>query len=73
MNIWVPLSTASILGHRYFLIVIDDNTRHIWIFFMKMKSEIGNLVKFFINLVENHFDKKVKCVRTDSGLEFMLK
>lgn len=32
MDIWGPISEPSMLGHRYFLTVVDDATRHTWIF-----------------------------------------
>lgn len=39
MDIWPPLSVPSLHGHKYFLTIVDDYTRHTWIFLMKLKSE----------------------------------
>ena len=51
MDIWDPLSISSVHGHRYFLIVVDDYSRYVWIFLMKHKSDSHSLVKSFILMV----------------------
>lgn len=65
------------LGHlylvRYFLTVVDDRSRHTWLFFMKNKSEIGYLVKSFIAMAATQFGAKVKLVRSNNGSEFKTK
>ena len=33
MDIWGPLAITSVDGHRYFLTIVDDFSRHTWIFF----------------------------------------
>lgn len=50
MDIWGPLAVQSIHGHKYFLTVVDDFTRHTWLFLMKTKSETTTLVKNFVQL-----------------------
>ena len=35
IDIWGPNSIISMHGHRYYLTIVDDYTRHTWIFFMK--------------------------------------
>jgi len=72
-DIWGPFGTTSVHGHKYFLTILDDCTRHIWIVIMKNKSEASQKVKSFISRVERQFKCKVKIIRSDNGPEFMLK
>ena len=39
---------------------------------MKTKSEVQNILTVFYNLVETQFETKIKCVRSDNGLEFKM-
>lgn len=50
--------TPSISKKQYFLSVIDDFSRKVWVFFLAVKSEA--FVKFceWKNLVENQVNKK---------------
>ena len=57
-----PFSTTSVHGHKYFLTILDDCTRHIWIVMLKNKSEASQKLKFFISMVDKQFDKKVKVI-----------
>lgn len=41
-----------------------------WLYYMKSKTEIKNLLKGFIAYVERQFDKKSKTTRSDNGNEF---
>lgn len=72
LDIWRPYSIASIHGHKYFLIVVDDYTRFTRIILMKGKFEVQKLVKKFLTTAETQFSGKIKQVRTDNGPEFML-
>jgi hypothetical protein len=71
-DIWGPFSTVSIHGYKYFLTILDDCTRHIWVVMMKNKSETSQRLKSFISMVERQFERKVKVVRSDNGPEFSL-
>ena len=72
VDIWGPNSVASINGYKYFVTIVDDFTRHTWIFFMKAKSETGSCLISFITMAETQFNCKVKFVRSDNGPEFNL-
>ena len=72
-DIWGSFSTAYVHGHEYFLRILDDCTRHIWIVMMKNKSEASQKVKNFISMVERKFERKIKMIRSDNGHEFMLR
>ncbi|KAL4385154.1 hypothetical protein GQ457_15G011160 [Hibiscus cannabinus] len=70
MDIWGPFPVESLYGHFYFLTVVDDKSRYIWIFPMKVKSEVRGLIIQFFAFVKTQFSKNIKCLRTDNGKEF---
>jgi len=72
VNIWGPFSTDCIHGFRYFLTILDDYSRHVWVVMMKSKSEASAKVKRFVCMIENQFEKKVKSIRSGNGPEFLL-
>jgi hypothetical protein len=73
MDIWGPISVPSMLGYKYFLIVVDDKSRYTWLYFMKFKSETASIIKSFVSMAKTQFNKLVKCIRSDNGTEFLLK
>ena len=72
MDIWGPISVTSIYGHKYFLTLVDDYSKHTWLFLLKQKSEVKNLIVSFIALVETQFNSKIQKLRSDNGPEFCL-
>jgi len=72
MDIWGPITITYVDGHRYFLTVVNDFSRHTWIFLLKTKSEVQGSIKSYITLVETQFSTTVKCIRSDQGPEFNL-
>jgi len=72
MDIWGPLAITSMYGHRYFFTIVDDFSRHTWIFLLKTKLEVHGCIKSFITLVETQFSTIVKCIWFDQGPEFNL-
>ncbi|CAJ2632157.1 unnamed protein product [Trifolium pratense] len=71
-DIWGPYATPSVSGHRYFLTLVDDYSRFTWIILMKLKSETRNHIINFISYIENQFNTKLKCLRSDNGCEFLM-
>lgn len=71
-DIWGPFGSVSVLG-SHFLTVVDDKSRKTSIFLMRNKSEAGNLVQSFAQLVETQYDARVKCIWSDNGAELKLK
>ncbi|XP_073225735.1 uncharacterized protein [Cicer arietinum] len=65
-------STKSINGFRYFLTILDYQSRNVWIVMLKSKSKVPSRVQNFVALVENQFGKFVKNIRSDNGPEFLL-
>ena len=59
-------------GAQYFLTIVDDATRGVWVYLLKEKSEASQLVKDFCAMVITQFETKVKIIRSDNGSEFIL-
>ncbi|KAK1427083.1 hypothetical protein QVD17_15766 [Tagetes erecta] len=69
-DVWGPARTNSLGGARYFLSIIDDYSRRVWVFILKTKNEVFDRFKEWKHLVEVQTGKKVKGLRTDNGMEF---
>jgi hypothetical protein len=72
LDIWGPLAIPSVHGHRYFLTIVDDHTRFVWIILLKQKSEVAIKLQHFITLIENQYTTVPKIIRSDNGPEFSL-
>ncbi|TXG54163.1 hypothetical protein EZV62_019419 [Acer yangbiense] len=69
-NLWGPAKVPTHGGSRYFLSLVDDYSRKVWIYLLKTKDQAFDSFKAWKKLVENQTSKKVKTLRTDNGLEF---
>ncbi|KAJ3698018.1 hypothetical protein LUZ61_001723 [Rhynchospora tenuis] len=69
-DIWGPYRVASSCGAHYFLTIVDDFSRAVWVYLMKDKSETAGLLQGFIKMVCTQFQKLVKFIRSDNGTEF---
>ena len=65
------MGLPSVHNHRYFLTILDDYSRFVWIVLLKSKSEVSQHVQNFITLIENQFHITHKTLRTDNGPEFL--
>ena len=59
----------TIGGRKYFLL-IDHYSKKVWVYLIKAKSETFKKFMFWKQTVEGQTDFKLKCLRTDNGLEF---
>ena len=59
----------SLDGHQYFLIVVDDYSRYIWLYFLATKDmqSTSAALKQFKAYAENQFECKIKWSRTNNG------
>ena len=64
-----PLPTPSYGNSRYVLTFIDDFLRYYWVFFLKLRSEVYEILKDFKAFTENFSGKKIKVLRTHNGKE----
>jgi transposase InsO family protein len=69
-DIWGAYKVASSCGAYYFLTIVDDFSRAVWVYLMSAKSEVGQIIKDFCSMVQTQFHKQVKILRSDNGHEF---
>ena len=70
-DLWGPARTMTHGGGQYFLTIIDDYSRRVWIYILKNKSDTFEKFKEWYVLIENRMETKLKTLRTDNGLEFL--
>ncbi|MCO5608126.1 hypothetical protein L7F22_062332 [Adiantum nelumboides] len=66
-----PMSTSSLSGLCYMLVLVDDFSRYTWVSFLKLKSEAFGSIRDRKAMVEKEKDLKVKSIRSDRGGEFL--
>ncbi|GJZ31830.1 putative RNA-directed DNA polymerase [Tanacetum coccineum] len=71
LDLWGPYKVTSPEGFKYFLTVVDDYSRAVWLYLIKTKDEVSFYLTLFYNLIENQFNKRIKIFRSDNGAEFV--
>ncbi|CAM8991331.1 unnamed protein product [Rhodiola kirilowii] len=69
-DVWGPYRIPSSCGARYFLTLVDDYSRCVWVHLMATKTEVVQLVKKFCAFTQKQFNKPVRRFRADNGSEF---
>jgi transposase InsO family protein len=69
-DIWGPAKTPSLEGKHYFVTLVDDFSRRVWVFTMKNKNEVLRIFLKWKDQVENQTKRKIKVFRTDNGGEY---
>ncbi|KAL8130930.1 hypothetical protein AgCh_007017 [Apium graveolens] len=72
-DVWGPSRVGSLSGKYYYVVFIDDWSRYSWVYFLRQKSEVLQVFKYFQAMVQTQFNKKIKILRTDSGGEYISK
>jgi transposase InsO family protein len=65
-----PVKPATPDGRRYFLLLVDDATRYMWVVLLTAKSEASSAIKRIQAAAENECDRKLWVLRTDNEGEF---
>ncbi|CAI5993142.1 unnamed protein product [Closterium sp. NIES-64] len=72
MDVVGPTRAPSLSGSRYFLTIVDDHTRAVWVYPLKTKGEVAAAVlKEWMPRAQRESGHKVKVIRTDNGGEFI--
>ncbi|KAD6454157.1 hypothetical protein E3N88_08863 [Mikania micrantha] len=65
-----PIAPATEAGNRYFLLIVDDHSRYMWVSMLKTKDEALDHFRKFKALSQNQYGRRIKVLRTDRGGEF---
>nr|XP_016498339.1 PREDICTED: uncharacterized protein LOC107817075 [Nicotiana tabacum] len=71
IDVWGPYRIPTHDNKRYFLTLVDDYSKYIWIFLLTTKADTIVALKNFLAIVKNQFRTSVKCLRTDNDTKFM--
>ena len=63
-----PMRTLSKGGAKFVLTLVDDYSRYVVAYLMKNKSEVPGKLKEFRAFYENQWGERLKCLRSDNGL-----
>ncbi|POM64196.1 Retrotransposon Tca5 Polyprotein [Phytophthora palmivora] len=66
-----PMTPSSRGGARYVVCFVDDFSRFVCAYTMKAKSEVLEKFAEFKELIENQTQRRVKCIRSDNGGEYI--
>ena len=65
-----PISPPTPGGKRYFLLLVDDKSRYMWLRLLATKDEAEAVLKQFQAATELESGRRLKALRTDRGGEF---
>ena len=67
-----PITPATHGGRKYFILLVDDCSRFMWLQLLTSKTEAAEVVKKFKARAEAESGKKLRVLWTDRGGEFTL-
>ncbi|KAI3753423.1 hypothetical protein L2E82_25475 [Cichorium intybus] len=71
LDVWGPYRVSTRDGFKYFLTVVDDYSRAVWVYLLRTKDEVFEKIVVFFNMLKLQFSKTVKIFRSDNGTEFV--
>ena len=69
-DLWGPYRTHASCGAAYFLTIVDDCSRALWVYLLKTKDEVPHIIKQFFAMIHRQHNKQIKVLRSDNGTEF---
>ena len=57
-------------SNKYFITLVDDNTRYCYVYLLKSKDEVIEKFVLYKNKIENKLNKKIKVLRSYRGGEY---
>src|SRR6266566_2102123 len=70
MDLWGKYDVSSINGHQYNLLLVDDATRYVTVYFLKGKHEAAQHVKNYLTYLHVR-GISTHAIRVDRGTEFI--
>nr|GFB89981.1 retrovirus-related Pol polyprotein from transposon TNT 1-94 [Tanacetum cinerariifolium] len=67
------MRVERINGKKYILVIVDENSRYTWTYFLISKDETPEVLIDFLRLVQRGLHAQVRIVQTDKGMKFLNK
>jgi len=67
MDLFGPVSTASLYGSKYGLVIVDDYNRWTWVKFLRSKDNAYDVFSNFCTQIKSEKEMKILKVRSDHG------
>jgi len=61
---------VSVSGYKYYLVILDDYSHHLWTFPLRLKFDTYSTLTHFFAYVRTQFGAPVKAIQCDNGKEF---
>jgi transposase InsO family protein len=65
-----PISPMTPSGKQYFLLLVDDCSRYMWLHLLAAKNDAAATIQSYKALVETETGRRLRVLRTDHGGEF---
>jgi transposase InsO family protein len=72
MNLWGKYDVSSISSHQYYLLLVNNVTRYVTVYFLKSKQEAAKYVKNYITHLHAH-GTTTHAICVDRSTEFVNK
>jgi hypothetical protein len=69
LDLWTS-PVVSVLGSKYYLVILDDYTHYLWTFPLKLKSGTFTILSYFFAYVSTQFGRTVKAIQFKNEREF---
>lgn len=69
-DVWGPYRHPSSCDARYFLTIVDDFSRAVWVFLMIDKTEVFCMFMSFVAMINRQSSQTIKIFQSDNGTEF---
>ena len=70
-DICVPITPSTLVSNSYFMLIVDDYSRWMWVFVIKSKDQACSVFRKFKLQAENTSGQRIKTLRTYRGGEFL--
>jgi transposase InsO family protein len=69
-DLYGPVTSATPGGRRYFLLLVDDLSRYMWIVVLSSKGEATDIIRRAQTAAETKCGRKLRVLRIDNAAEF---
>ena len=66
-----PARVPSVSSHKYYIVFVDDYSHVSWIYILKDRVHVFDVIQNFFTEIKNQFSVTPKYLRTDNALKFI--